>query len=234
MNAGRALAVVVAMAAFAGGCASGNRHTLAGRFVRAGTPAVDLGGPRPAPSRAVDRSALLQAARTPRPARTAMPSLESHDPSLRSALAKLLVAPTHPHHLAVAEQYLRSGVYDRAHDYLERSLRLNGPDPVMLDALARLWRDWGHPGEGLSHAHRAIYLAPRSPIAHNTLGTLLYHLGARGEARASFTRALDLDPSAWYALANLCYMNLAAGDTKTAIAQCGQAKALRKQANPPQ
>lgn len=234
MNAGRALALAVAIAAFAGGCASGNRHTLTARFVRAGTPAVDLGGARPTPLRPVDRSALLHAARSARPARAALPSLESHDPALRSALAKLLAAPTHQHHLAVAEHYLRSGVYDRAHDYLEQSLRFNGPDPVMLEALARLWRDWGQPGEGLSHAHRAIYLAPRSPSAHNTLGTLLYHLGSRADARESFTRALALDPSAWYALANLCYMNMAAGDTKTAIAQCRQAKALRKQANLPQ
>jgi Flp pilus assembly protein TadD len=229
VHSGRAFGVVLVIAVIAGGCASGNRHTLAGRFVRQGTPSVDLGGPRPVSLRAADRSALLNVSRAPRPVSSSMASLESNDPQLRSSLARLLAAPTPEHHLDVAESYIRNGVFDRAYDYLNRSLTINGAEPLVLDALARLWRDWGQPGEGLGHAHRAIYLAPRSPMAHNTLGTLLYRLGRRADARNSFTHALELDPSAWYAMANLCYVNMAAGDTKTAIAQCHQATNLRKQ-----
>jgi Flp pilus assembly protein TadD len=232
VSAGCRLAIVFAASVIAGACASANRATLAGRFVRQGTPSVDVGGPRPVSLRTADRNALLRAARTPRPVTSSMASLESNDPQLRSALAQLLGAPTPQHHLDVADAYMRNGVFDRAYDYLNRSLTVNGPEPMVLDALARLWRDWGQPGEGLGHAHRALYLVPKSPIAHNTLGTLLYRVGRRDEARASFSRALELDPSAWYAMANLCYVNMAAGDTKTAIAQCRQATVLRKHADP--
>ena len=100
--------------------------------------------------------------------------------------------------------------------------------PSIYDALARLWRDWGQPGEGLAACASGGVLEPRSAAAHNTLGTVLYRLGRRGDARASFTRALQLDATAWYALANLCHVNMAAGDTLAAIDQCRKAAALRK------
>jgi Flp pilus assembly protein TadD len=75
-----------------------------------------------------------------------------------------------------------------------------------------------------------VFLAPNSPVAHNTLGTVLYRLRRTADARASFTRALELDPKAWYALANLCHLSMAAGDTRTAIGQCQRAEVLRKAA----
>ena len=155
-------------------------------------------------------------------------SLELNDPKLRQALASLAAAPTTERYIDVADSYIRRGVFDRAHDYLTRSVAVNGPNAVVYDALARLWRDWERPEEALAHAYRAIYLAPRSAAAHNTLGTVLYRMGKTADARSSFTRALAVDETAWYALANLCHINMTAGNTRTAIAQCRKAAAVRK------
>ena len=180
--------------------------------------------------RPVNHNAILKEARANHVSTPAPPMLEASNPDVREALARLHQAPTTAHYVDVADAYVRAGVLDRAHDHLMRSLAVNGPDAAVYDSLARLWRDWGQPAEGLGHAHRSVYLAPRSAVAHNTLGTLLYRLRRTADARASFTRALELDPKAWYALANLCHLNMAAGDTTTAIKQCRQAAALKKAA----
>lgn len=219
------LSACLLAAVLGGACASSGAPTLAGRFVRPGTPSVDMGGPRPAPLR-LDRNALLRARTTG--ASVTGRSLEATDPRLRHALAQLMVAPTAPHYLEVADAYLQRGVFDRAHDFLERSLKVNGPEAATYDALARLWRDWGQPSEGLGHAYRAVHLAPGSPAALNTLGTMLYRLGNTDGARDTFQQALRADGSAWYALANLCHVNMKAGQTALAIAQCQKAAALKK------
>jgi Flp pilus assembly protein TadD len=210
-------------------CASTDQ-TLAGRFVRQGKPPIDVGGPKLPKARSVDRRALLNASQAARPPAPVLKSLESTQPGLRDALARLVSAPTTAHYLEVANQYLRHGVFDRADDYLNRSLAVNGPDASIYDARARLWRDWGQPGEALGDAHRAAFMAPQSAAAQNTLGTVLYRLGRVSDAKASFTRALELDAAAWYAMANLCHVSMNAGDTKTAISQCHKAAALKKRA----
>jgi Flp pilus assembly protein TadD len=225
---GRICGLVLLAACANAACASVNQPTLAGRFIRQGTPAVDLGGPPPAGMRSGDSNALLRTARiTSRPAAVSG-SLESSDPALRDALARVILTPTTEHYLEAADAYVKQGVRDRAHDYLTRSLSTNGPDARIYDALARLWRDWGQPGEGLGHAHRAVHLAPHSAVAHNTLGTVLYRLGQIADAEASFTQALAVDPRAWYAMANLCHVSMNTGRTRAAIAQCRRAAALRK------
>jgi Flp pilus assembly protein TadD len=71
-------------------------------------------------------------------------------------------------------------------------------------------------GFGLGDADRAIHYAPRSAAAHNTLGTLLAALGSWPNARLEFERALDLDPGASYAAANLCYVDGVEGRTSPA------------------
>jgi tetratricopeptide (TPR) repeat protein len=210
-------------------CASTDQ-TLAGRFVRQGKPAMDVGGPKLPKMRSIDRRALVSASEAARPPAPVLPSLESTDADLRTALARLLAAPTAAHYLDVSNQYLRHGVFDRADDFLNRSLAANGPDASIYDARARLWRDWGQPAAGLGDAHRAVFMAPQSAAVHNTLGTVLYRLGRVDEAKASFNRALQVDATAWYALANLCHVTMNAGDTKTAINQCHKAAALRKHA----
>lgn len=231
----RARLIIGVMAAvWAGACASGGQ-TLAGRFVIQGTPAVDLGGPRPVSSRASKSSNPLAGTAITRIAsRTSgsMSALESSNPELRDALFRVMLAPTAKHHLQVARAYRKVGIFDTAYDYLSRSLTLNGPDPAVHDAVARLWRDWGNPGVGLSHAYQAVTLAPDWPVAQNTLGTLLFRLGQRADARVRFEAAVRLNPGAAYALDNLCTLNLADGRTKEAITFCRRAKAAHQSRSP--
>ncbi|MCC7178307.1 MAG: hypothetical protein IT177_07945 [Acidobacteria bacterium] len=214
-----------------GGCASGGTRTLADRFVRPGTPAVDLGGPRPLASRPAKAANPLEnrsITRVPSRLSSSMSALESADPELRDAMWRLMLAPTSAHHLQVARAYRRLGIFDTAHDYLARSLTLNGPDPVVHDAMARLWRDWGQPGLGLSHAYQAVHLAPDWAVGQNTLGTLLFRLGHRADARARFEAAVRYDPGAAYALQNLCVAYQAEGRTREAITTCRRADAARR------
>ncbi len=50
-----------------------------------------------------------------------------------------------------------------------------------------IWRDWGFPHFGLGDAYRAVWAAPRSPLVHNTLGTILQFLG-KGATRGRSSR----------------------------------------------
>jgi Flp pilus assembly protein TadD len=160
-------------------------------------------------------------------------SFESVDAGLRDALTRLTIAPTVQHHLQVARAYRAAGILDKAHDYLTRSLTINGANAVVYDERARLWRDWGNLEYGLSDAYRAVYLKPQSAAIQNTLGTILFRVGERSEAEFRFQLALTIDAGAWYALANLCHLNLARGRTREAIIQCRQATAVRdKTPNP--
>jgi Flp pilus assembly protein TadD len=159
---------------------------------------------------------------------SAASNLESVHPELRDATFRLRLQPTAAHHLLVARVYRRLGIFDTAHDYLERSLAVNGPTPEVHDALARLWRDWGEPGIALSHAHRAVYLAPAWTVARNTLATVLYALGRRLDARKQLEEAVARDPRATYVLDNLCVLYQAEGRTREAISVCRQADAARR------
>jgi len=94
-----------------------------------------------------------------------------------------MLAPSPETLRAAANEYALAGVNDRAFEYLNRSIALAPRDAAGYDALARLWRDSGFPQLGLGDAYRAVYYAPASAIAHNTLGTLLQALGHRDAAR---------------------------------------------------
>jgi Flp pilus assembly protein TadD len=136
------------------------------------------------------------------------------------------VHPAPETHRLAAEEYRRLGIADRAYDYLQRALRLDAGDAATYDALARLWRDGGLPGLALADAHRAVYYAPWSPIARNTLGTVFQALGRRAEARTQYERALDLDPAAAYALNNLCYGWILDRQPDKAVSACRAALAI--------
>ena len=194
---------------------------------------MDLGGPRPK-AMAPPRATLADATITTSVSRSSGGSLESTNAALRDAITRVTLVPTVEHHLAVSRAYRQNGIVDHALDYLNRSLEVNGPSAVVYDELARLWRDAGQAALGLADAHRAVYLAPKSAAYRNTLGTLLHRVGRTAEAEEQFRQVLALDPNAWYAVANLCHVNLAQGRTLAAIPLCKQATALRAKQPAPQ
>jgi len=139
-----------------------------------------------------------------RPAVAAV-TLESSDPALSAALTTLAVSPTAEAHRHVAVEYRRLGVLDQAHAYFTKAAKLDPSDATALDALARIWRDWGFPKIGMTEARRAVQLAPTSAWAANTVGTLFEAEGDIRQARQWYEQALRLDSDASYALNNLCY-----------------------------
>lgn len=153
-------------------------------------------------------------------------SVETADPVLRAALAGLSSAPTSERYRTVAIAYRAAGIDDRAFDYYTAAVRLDRTDAAAYDGLARIWRDWGVPQVGLVEAHRAIFHAPASAAARNTLGTLLQGLGQVKEARAAYEASLRLDPQAAYALSNLCALDLAAGRLDEGTAACQRALSI--------
>ena len=191
------------------GCASADGG-FAARFVTPGTPAIDLGGPRPAtppPAPSGPRQQPRLVARTS----AGLGTLESTSPRLRAELAALGAAPSIAGYLAVAAAYQAHGVDDRAFDYLAEGLARFPRAAALHDATARMWRDWGLPDRALRHAHLAARYAPSSAATHNTLGTVLWALGARDGAAGAFAAAVALDPAADYALENLCLVAAALG-----------------------
>lgn len=245
VNVAGRLALVVAILVVTSACATTRPRGLADRFIVHGTPGVDVGGPplvMPGFSVEALREAMDAArARRSRPADGASPgrtsvvasSLESHSPRLRRALHDLAVMPTSERYLRVAQAYVAEGIPDRAYDYLAQGLTRDKRDPTLHDATARLWRDWGMLDRALTSAHTAVFLAPASPEARNTLGTVLWRLGRRGDAARAFEAAVALAPDAGYAWNNLCQTALAAGDTKTATSYCQRAARLKGRARRP-
>jgi tetratricopeptide (TPR) repeat protein len=145
------------------------------------------------------------------PKNPASQTVEMWDPMLAAALADLATSPTAATHRQVATEYRRLGVLDSAHAHLTEAVRLDPHDAAAFDGRARVWRDFGFPGLGLSDAYRAIHYAPMSAAAVNTLGTLFEAMGRVGDARGQYNRALQLDPSATFAKTNLCHIDTMLG-----------------------
>ena len=161
-----------------------------------------------------------------RPEKAALPTIETSDPALAAALAASLTAPTPESLRAVAAEYRRVGVMDRAHGALERALELRPMDPLTHDALARLWRDEGLPHLALGDAHRAVHYSHGSAEARNTLGTVLQALGRHRAAVAEFTAVVAKRPDAAYGWNNLCYASIANGRPAEATEACKRALRL--------
>jgi len=160
--------------------------------------------------------------RGPIPKASDLPTLESENADLKAALAALQAAPTGVAHRRVAEAYFRLRVYDMSYRHYESALRFDQRDAAAYDGIARIWRDSGQPGSGLSPAYRAISLAPKWPAAQNTLGTLLFALGQTGEAVTRFEQVLALDAGAGYARRNLCYVATLTSDAPREQRYCGE------------
>jgi tetratricopeptide (TPR) repeat protein len=159
-------------------------------------------------------------------------TVESSDPALSAALLAARIFDTAESHGAVAAEYARLGIMDKAHEHLTLATKLNPEDAAAWDGLARIWRDWGVPHLGLPDAYRAVYFAPGSPVVHNTLGTILDALGQHADARAQYQAVLQLDPDAAYALNNTCYSWMLQGQARRAIEACTRALAVRPEFDP--
>jgi Flp pilus assembly protein TadD len=209
--------------AAASGCAA-HQHTRSNRFVKAGKPLIEIGKPLKTPKRSGGPKPIADV----RPASSAslLPTVETSDPALSAALLMLSSTATPEAHLIVAERYRELGILDMAHDHFLTAAQLDRADAAAYEGLARIWRDWGFPQLGVADASRAVYYAPSSASAHNTLGTVLAALGHRGEARRQYGRAVQLDPRAAYALNNLCYLSFREGDASHALAECRAALAI--------
>ena len=151
-------------------------------------------------------------------------TLESSDERLKVALAQLLVTPTAQAHRQVALEYRRLHVLDHAQEHFAAAVKLDPKDVVSRDGIARIWRDWGFPNKALPEARRAVANAPSSATAANTLGTVFQALGNFDEAKRWYWRAVAIDAGAWYALNNLCYVEIMTRQPY-AIAMCQRAVA---------
>jgi Tfp pilus assembly protein PilF len=158
--------------------------------------------------------AARQPSRLPAAQRTQVvgATVEAGDPALAAALLSVRLAPSAARHRAVADQYQRLGILDAAFDQLTAATRIDRRDAAAYDARARIWRQWGFPLMGVADANRAIFYAPKSASAHNTLGTLLAAAGRYDAARRSFERALVVDPTASFARDNLSRLDRLAHD----------------------
>jgi len=153
-------------------------------------------------------------------------TVEATDPALAAALLAATALPSPDTYRAVAQEYRRVQVYDRAHDYLARALKLDPKDAMTHDVLARTWRDAGFPHLGMGDVYRAIYYAPKSAAPRNTLGTLFQAMGRRAEARTQYEHASRLDSLAGYAHNNLCYGWILEGEAARALQACRRALSL--------
>jgi tetratricopeptide (TPR) repeat protein len=229
----RVAVVLVCVAGVLGnGCAATQKSSgFAGRFVHQGKPKIeypaDLGGaaaPHESLESVIAKTRELTAKAKP-PARAEVVTAESKNAQLAEALRHLAADPSVVHEVAVGEQYRRAGILDQAYDHFATAAALDRGSAAAYDGLARIWRDWRLPALGLSDAHRAVYYAPKSPEAWNTLGTILQALGQTRDATTAFSKALTLQPAASYALNNLCYSVTMAGE-KEATAACQRAVAM--------
>jgi len=215
-----------------GGCATHRPTSIADQFVRRGEPSVRLGDgadrDRPAEESLatfIEKVRQLSMAMRPAPAGTAT-IVETSNRELAEALAREAAHPTAETHRTVGEIYARLGVLDLAYGRFALAIKTDGRDAAAYDQMARVWRDWGFPNLGLGDAYRAVYYAPRSPSASNTLGTLLQALGQPAPALNAYRRTLALEPDAAYALNNVCSALLDMQKPDEALAACQRAVQL--------
>lgn len=195
--------------------AATNGTPLCLALAAAAAVAIACGGHRPAsivpaapPSESLEsyiaRVRVLSSEARVRPV-TVGQTIEMQDPQLRDALLEVRAGATAERHRRVAIEYRRLGILDMAHAHFTSAVRMNPKDAISHEALARIWRDWGFAYLGLGNAWNAVYFAPESPAAANTMGTIFDATGQLTHALRWYERALALDANAVWALNNICY-----------------------------
>lgn len=129
----------------------------------------------------------------PVPPRSTVQMVEASDPALAAALLRAALSETAENNRAVAHEYERLGILDKADEYLSAAVEIDPRDGAAWTMKARLWLEWGWPHLALPHAIRAVHFAPSSHEARNILGAVLQVLGRHREARAQYEQALRLD-----------------------------------------
>ena len=147
-------------------------------------------------------------------------TVEVTDKALAAALASLRKADTAENRLRVAAEYRRLRILDKAYDLVTGVLKVDHRSAEAFEQRAQIWREWGFAPLGLTDAYRAVFIAPRSASARNTLGTLLQSLGNMESARRAYEDASKLDPKASYAWTNMCYLSLLTGKPDRALTEC--------------
>lgn len=206
------------------------------------TSACALRSPAPSASQVADgsapgamRSIDLNAQNVPEQESVAarqVSRVEDRDKDLAGALQRVVLAPTGENHRRVAERYRQLRIPDMALDHYSRAAATDSEDAAAQDGMARIWRDWGFPDRALGYAYRAVFHAPASAVVHNTLGTVFQALGDQTAARQAFQRAAEIEPTAVYALSNLCYLSFLQGQLDRAAEICRSALAIDRTYQP--
>src|SRR5277367_1291541 len=97
---------------------------------------------------------------------------------------------------------LETGDMDRGIELIERSLVINGNQPLAHSNLGNAFLSAAQPQRALDSLDRALGLKSDLPIAHYNRGNALKALGRIEEALLSYEAALGLDPSHVKALNN--------------------------------
>ena len=152
--------------------------------------AVDLGGPRLVSSRESKAKDPLKGESISNVASRSIGldvgGRNRRIPTLRDALFSVLLAPT-------AGSPPAGGARLSRHRHLRHCVRLPGREPDVERSGPGSARRHGPAVARLgtaraavcSHAYQAVSLAPDWPVAQNTLGTLLFKLGHRADARSA-------------------------------------------------
>jgi tetratricopeptide (TPR) repeat protein len=214
-------ASLIAAALLASGCSGGATNRFIRRTGSGPIEVVQRGaahGPRAplTPAHPVSGTTPTQAA--------PLPTVESTHPELRESLAALVAAPSAAAHLRVGHAYQHVLVLDLAIEHFDDALKMNARLAAAYDARARVWRDWGLLGPAVGDANRAVFFAPASAGARNTLGTILTGLGDHVSAAAAYRCAARLEPAAPWARANLARLH---DSTAASPADCFIGKAPR-------
>jgi tetratricopeptide (TPR) repeat protein len=220
--------VLAAFATLAGGCATSPHAGVSSLFVKHGSPTLSYDVDVEKASKAAGRLGNPKHPSGPSPLQRmeSATSVESTDKALREALAALKRGDNTANRLRAAAEYRRLHILDRAHEQLTAALEHDSRSVAAFEQRAQIWREWGLPNFGMGDAYRAAFLAPKSPSAQNTLGTLLQAAGQMDAARAAYLRATELNPDAAYAWNNLCYLSLSTGNPVRAIGECQRAVQL--------
>lgn len=114
--------------------------------------------------------------------------------------------------------------YERADDLAGRAISANAQavDAYLARGFIALFDRWDVDAARRDF-ERARKLAPNYALAHVWLATALAADGDTGKAVAASARAVELDPTSWYVLADRCWYLIYAEDYQTALESCAGA-----------